>query len=102
MGEKQNKHSIFTIISVLNMQFEIMYISWIWIQRPNKLSATHPDVESLRSNNLLNSSSSDEWCHSNQILDQEGILKGVFILIIANYKESIIIAWKNHTSVWTI
>lgn len=60
VGEKENQHSIFMVISVLNMQCEIMYILWIWIQRPNKLFAAYLDAESLRNNNLLNSSSSDK------------------------------------------
>lgn len=59
--EERETNTIFIITSVLNnMQCKIMYIPWIWTQRPKKLFAAYLSEESLRNNNLLNSSPTDE------------------------------------------
>lgn len=58
--EERETNTIFIITSVLNMQCKIMYIPWIQTQRSKKPFAAYLGAESLRNNNLLNSSPTDE------------------------------------------
>lgn len=88
IGENKNKHyfhnhSCSYYATYILPEFEVKTLIYFFV--------IYVNAESLRNDNLLNSSPSDEGCHRNQFLDQEGLIKGVFISIIANYKESIII-----------